>query len=276
MTTYFLSYARADGRVALRFADALIAGGVSVWVDQYDIRPSQHWDRAVETAVRACQGMIVMLSPRSAASPNVADEVAVAIGEAKQIIPILIEKCTVPLRMTRMQFIDATVDPEAALAKCLAIIGGTTSAGERTVPPDTRLAATVLANAERRLIGLIGPISTVLVRQAAGRATSEAELYEHLARSIADPADRESFLGWVAHGPSARPAPSGSPAGGEIDAADAAAVAAALVRHLGPIAPHLVNRERASAASRQDLCERLAARIPDESGRAAFLKEVGP
>ena len=47
MKTYFLSYARADERTALRFADDLIAGGVSVWVDQYDIRPSQHWGRAV-------------------------------------------------------------------------------------------------------------------------------------------------------------------------------------------------------------------------------------
>src|SRR5437764_7071487 len=68
MTTYFLSYARLDERVALRVADALIAAGVSVWVDQYDIRPSQHWDRAVETAVRGCEGMVVILSPRSADS----------------------------------------------------------------------------------------------------------------------------------------------------------------------------------------------------------------
>jgi hypothetical protein len=268
MTTYFLSYARTDGRVALRFADDLIAAGVSVWVDQYDIRPSQHWDRTVETAVRACQGMIVILSPSSAASPNVADEVAVAIGETKDIIPILIEKCTVPLRMTRMQFIDATADYEGALKKCLAAIGARGTVAEPTV--GARLPAEVLADAERRLIGLIGPIAAVLVRQAGGRAKSRVELYEILAKSIGDPADRESFLSWVGDAPDA----SAAPGAGAIDTADGDAIARALVRHLGPIAAQLVSRERAAAGSRSDLCQRLAARIPDEKDRAAFLKEV--
>ena len=123
MKTYFLSYARTDAKVALQFADDLIAAGVSVWVDQYDIRPSQHWDQAVETAVRSCEGLVVILSPRSAASPNVADEVSVAINAGKDVIPILIEACTPPLRMTRMQFIDATSDRAGALRRCLAAIG---------------------------------------------------------------------------------------------------------------------------------------------------------
>ncbi len=108
MTTYFLSYARADQEVALRFARDLISVGFSVWVDQFDIRPSQHWDRAVETAVRSCDAMIVILSPASAASPNVADEVTVAIDGGKRLIPILVQACALPLRMSRRQCIDAT------------------------------------------------------------------------------------------------------------------------------------------------------------------------
>src|SRR5262249_18754498 len=93
MTTFFLSYARTNQEIALRFADALIEAGVSVWVDQYDILPSQHWDQAVETALRGCRGMLVMLSPASVASPNVADEVAVALESGKQVVPVLIEPC---------------------------------------------------------------------------------------------------------------------------------------------------------------------------------------
>lgn len=275
MTTYFLSYARADGRDALRFADQLIAAGVSVWVDQYDIRPSQHWDRAVETAVRACQGVIIMLSPSSAASPNVADEVAVAIAEGKDIIPILIEKCTVPLRMTRMQFIDATVSREAALKKCLAVIGERGTLGEASPPASAALAPEVLADAERRLIGLMGPISAVLVRQAGGRAKSRVELYELLARSIADPIDRESFLGWVGETPGPGRVVTPRTAAGGFDPADTAAIVSALIRHLGPIAAQLVSRESARAASRRELCQALATRIPGERDRAAFLKEVG-
>src|ERR1700752_5353008 len=108
MKSYFLSYARLDEAIALRVANDLIAAGVSLWVDKYDIRPSQHWDRAVETAVRGCQGMIVILSPHAAASSNVADEVSIAIEDGKELIPILIAACTLPLRMTRMQYLDAT------------------------------------------------------------------------------------------------------------------------------------------------------------------------
>src|SRR5215469_6304069 len=124
MKTYFLSYARADEAIALKFADDLIAAGVQVWVDQYDIRPSQHWDRAVEAAVRSCEGMTVVLSPRSAASAAVADEVSVAIDMKKELIPILIEPCVLPLRMTRMHFIDAARDYDSALRRCLAAILG--------------------------------------------------------------------------------------------------------------------------------------------------------
>lgn len=287
MTTYFLSYARLDEGIALRLADKLIAAGVSVWVDQYDIRPSQHWDRAVETAVRGCQGMIVILSPRSAASPNVADEVSVAIDGGKDLIPILIEPCTIPLRMTRMQFIDATKDPEAAIGRCLAAVR---AKGEDAPPsrPDApsqapaKLPAEVLRDAERRLTSFMGPIAGLLVRQAAGKADSQAELYEALARSIANPADRKSFLDWITEHrpagqvvtPRATRIPEGPPAPDAITAREIDAVTAALARHLGPIAAQLVARERRGATCAADLCDRLAGRIASEKERAAFLKEA--
>ncbi|MDB5499855.1 MAG: hypothetical protein JWP28_3886 [Phenylobacterium sp.] len=286
MTTYFLSCARLDERIALRIADELIAAGVSVWVDQYDIRPSQHWDRAVETAVRGCQGMIVILSPRSTASPNVADEVSVAIDGGKEVIPILIEPCTLPLRMTRMQFIDASKDRDGAVRRCLAAI--------RAKEPDaaapdqdaghapSRLSAEVLRDAERRLTSFMGPIAGVLVRQAAGKATTAVDLYETLAGSIANPLDRKSFLDWITEHrpagqvvtPRATKVPEGPPAPGGITPEEIDAITGALTRHLGPIAAQLVARERRAAASRHDLCQRLAARIAGEKDRAAFLKET--
>lgn len=285
-TTYFLSYARADAVQALRLADDLIAAGVSVWVDQYDIRPSQHWDRAVETAVRACAGMIVILSPRSVASPNVADEVSVAIDDGKILIPVLIETCVLPLRMTRMQFIDASRDYDAALRRCLAAIQGRrpVAAPQPEAAPPSPLPAETLRDAERRLTGIMGPIAGVLVRQAAAGASDEASLYAALARAIPNPLDSESFLGWVGEtrGPgkvvTARaPPPDLPPPNGAslaISDTELQSIAQALTKHLGPIAGQLVNREKAGAESREALCARLAARIADARDRAAFLKEV--
>jgi len=286
MNTYFLSYARADETIALRLADDLIAAGVQVWVDQYDIRPSQHWDRAVEAAVRGCEGMIVVLSPRSAASPTVADEVSVAIDMRKDLIPILIEPCVLPLRMTRMQFIDAGRDYDAALRRCLAVILGRTHAATSPPSPAARdaLPPEMLANAERRLTGFIGPIAKVLVRQAAARAASESELYVDLAAHLASEAERTSFLGWIAEPRSQSqvvtprsPPPGAAPPSGEVaftpEMLDA--ITRALTRQLGPIAAQLVARETRLAASREELCHRLSQRIPTERDRSTFLKETG-
>jgi len=64
---FFLSYSRRDQDFALRLAGDLRSGGASIWIDQVDIRPSDRWDRTVETAVRDCDGIVLILSPRSAA-----------------------------------------------------------------------------------------------------------------------------------------------------------------------------------------------------------------
>lgn len=289
MSTYFLSYARADQTVSLRFANDLIAAGVPVWVDQYDIHPSQHWDRAVETAVRGCQGLIVMLSPRSAASPNVADEVSVAIDDGKAVIPILIEACKPPLRMARMQFIDATHDYPAAVSKCLQTIRrqeATAFAESAPIAPAAgtiaSLPAQALSRAELRLTGLIGPVAGVLVRQAAAAAASEAELYQSLAKSIRDETARASFLAWIsepqATGEAVTPRMTPTASTGASEAAVApeqlAALAKALTQYMGPIAAHLVTREGKSGGSLDSLRQRLAERIADAKDRAAFLKEA--
>jgi hypothetical protein len=209
---YFLSYSRADEEIALRFADDLIAAGVCVWVDQYDIRASQHWDRAIEEAVRRCGGLLVILSPRSARSVNVADEVAMAIDASKCVIPILIEKCAVPLRMTRLQLIDATSDYDHALRKCL----------------------------------------------------------DEIARScLPSPASRTADASDGAARPSPVPAPRA--AGPAMSPHESQRLCEDLAKFLGPIAPHVVRREAASASSIEHLRARLAEHIPNEDERRKFL-----
>ena len=277
MTTYFLSYSRRDQAIALRLADDLIASGVSVWVDQYDIQPSQHWDRAVEAAVRGCRGFIAVLSPASVASPNVADEVSVAIDDGKLIIPVMVERCTPPLRMTRMQYIDAITNYDDALRRCLvAIRNATTEAGavNSVLPPD------VLADAERRLTGFIGPIAPHLVSRAARRADTVEALYAELSMSLYDAADRKAFLSWLSgRDPLAQAtATAASPPVATIDLDEAARarLVHALTLYLGPIAPQLLKREQAQATTYDDLCQRLAARIPASGDREAFLKAATP
>jgi len=84
----FFSYARADAEFVLRLAKDLRSAGINLWMDQLDIRPGDRWDSAVEKALRACQYLLVILSPASVASQNVMDEVSAALESNKRIVPV--------------------------------------------------------------------------------------------------------------------------------------------------------------------------------------------
>mgnify|MGYP001268533497 CR=1 FL=1 len=102
----FLSYSRADSAFGLQLAGDLKAAGCQVWLDQLDIAPGYRWDRAVEEALAKAPLLLVILSPSSATSVNVQDEVAFALDEGKLIIPIFYVNCQIPLRLRRLQYID--------------------------------------------------------------------------------------------------------------------------------------------------------------------------
>lgn len=140
-TTIFVSYARADADVALKLAGDLKTAGVNVWLDQLDIPPGERWDRAVEEALERSKRLIVILSPTSVGSENVMDEVSYAIDEKKDIVPVIIERCRLPLRMRRFQFIDFTADYRSSLKKLLSVLNAETYPNEQVRDETTVLAS---------------------------------------------------------------------------------------------------------------------------------------
>jgi hypothetical protein len=106
----FISYSRADSEFALRLARDLKAAGAKVWLDQMDIVPGASWDNAVENALMAADCMLLILSPASAKSDNVRDEVSYALENGKTVIPVLYMDCVIPLRLQRKQRIDFRAD----------------------------------------------------------------------------------------------------------------------------------------------------------------------
>jgi hypothetical protein len=278
---YFLSYSRADEKIALRLASDLRERGVAMWLDQLDIRPSEHWDRAIERAVRECRGLVVTLSPRSVASDNVADEISFAIDSGKSVLPVMIERCTLPLRLTRMQVVDATDNYERALQQCVDELtrrDGTPAVLRAVAPPPVALDPGELSTAKQRLAQILGPIAGRLVDKTAARAGSIAELYQLLSANIPNPAEREGFLalGGVAAPQTAPPAPP-SPrqgAGAAIAKADVDAMAELMARYIGPIARVVVTRESRASVSVEQFRQQLAGHIPDQRERAEFLREA--
>ena len=296
MTEYFISYSRSDQAFALRFAQDLKNAGVDVWVDQFDIPIGQNWDRSVEAAVRDCKGFVVILSPRSAASEHVADEVACALEGNKHIIPILYEKCTIPMRLARLQFIDATSDYDGALARFQLIVRGApdASGSAATAPavsasrgasvgpakPAVRWDPALLAGAEQHLARHVGPIARLLVSKAAAAATNEAELYERLAHAVPDATERADFLRKLA-GASVGSEPAGTPRSASADEFSSAIsedllnrAGEVLIAHLGPIARYVVMNESREARNPEDLFQRLLVRIPNEKEKAELLRKL--
>lgn len=280
--SHFLSYSRADERFALRLANDLRAQGVSIFVDQWDIRPSEHWDRAIERAVDCCRGLVVVVSPRSIASDNVMDEISFAIEKRKAVLPVMIEKCVLPLRITRMHVIDGTGSYETALQQCLAELGRSPASAQPVSPSaraEPRLDPETVAAAKRRLAEILGPIAKILVDKAASQASSADELYSLLLEHIQTEEDRERFASGTAFSKRtpATPRPSTARAVAEqlaVEANDVEAIAAELTRYIGPIAPVVARRESRACTSLTELRQRLAALIPTDIDRAEFLRSV--
>jgi len=255
MSRYFLSYARGDAQFALRMADDLRAAGIDLWVDERDILPSQRWDRAVEAALRDCMAVVILLSPRSVASENVLDEVAFAMDHAKDVIPVLIEACDVPMRMNRLQRVDFTGDYQAALERCRSVLGQ--GQGKRTLDPD------VLRRAAEQLAVYLGPLAGKLVEVDAMQASDAASLYRLLATHIIEPAKRRAFL---QNAPGARLPTFDQPL---LDA-----VTLEVTRVLGPISPHLVRQASREAADSAELYQRLAGHVADVKQRQQLLERL--
>jgi hypothetical protein len=279
--TYFLSYSRADEGIALPFARTLREAGIAMWVDQFDIRPSEHWDRAIERAVRECRGIVVMLSPRSAASDNVADEISFALEHGKSVLPVMIERCSLPLRITRMQVIDATGDYDRALRQSIAVLQGKSAVPgpivERRQEPKGISDGAVLAAAKERLTHILGPIAGLLVDKEAARANSTGELYELLAQHIGSEKDRKRFLnspGMNTREPSSSPIEQKKVLQESVPPDEIVRLTSLLTHYLGPIATVIARREGAGAASSDELQQRLASRIPDGRDRADFLRQA--
>jgi hypothetical protein len=132
----FVSYSRADSPFAVKLASDLRANGASVWIDQLDIAAGARWDDAIEEGLRRSARVIVLLSPKAVASQNVLDEVSFAMDEGKTLVPVLVERCTVPMRLRRLQYVDFTSGYETALGRLLVTLGvARTSVSRVATPP---------------------------------------------------------------------------------------------------------------------------------------------
>jgi serine/threonine-protein kinase len=139
-----------------------------------------------------------------------------------------------------------------------------------------------LAEIERQLAPIVGPMARILVRNAATTTRSRQEMYRLLSSRLPTPEERQRFLG------TADATDLGSTVPGTANGVSSSDIASRpltaevthrasqlLARYIGPIATILTRRAAQTAADEAQLYSMLAEKLTDTVERERFLMEAG-
>lgn len=109
----FLCHAKEDANEVRTLYGVLAEAGFSVWMDEHDLVPGQEWRAAISERVRGCDIVLVCLSRRSVRKRGfVQKEIVCALDAADEqpegatfIVPVLLEECSVPVRLSRWHWV---------------------------------------------------------------------------------------------------------------------------------------------------------------------------
>jgi TolB-like protein len=87
----FISYSSKDREQAELLTELLTSAGLSVWIDKSGIDIATSWSKEIVQAIDNCKALVVLLSPSSVVSINVAKEVSLAAEQKKKILPLDLE-----------------------------------------------------------------------------------------------------------------------------------------------------------------------------------------
>jgi len=126
MKRAFISYARADYRLAQFFADLLKATGHRVWLDTADLRAGDSWPDKIREAIQDSDVVLGIISERSNSSQWVAEELELALrlgrsssahGETKpRVVPIVMKGTHLPAFLRHIHALELEA-PSAAGAE---------------------------------------------------------------------------------------------------------------------------------------------------------------
>ncbi len=110
MEHVFISYSREDTEYVALLVEELRENSHDVWLDTSDISGGTNWAEEIEKAISSSYALIVIVSKDSKKSEWVKKEIELAKKANKKfpIIPVLIDKSTLPRILARNQTIDFT------------------------------------------------------------------------------------------------------------------------------------------------------------------------
>ena len=123
-TRIFLSFAYEDSTEARRVARSLGDADFNVWLNEWHLTPGEDLDQAIGEAIRSSDKLVVLLSPRSVASPWVRSELEKALSARLDrrdidLIPALLAPCDVPEDLRARGMVDLTQDNPTGLQELI-------------------------------------------------------------------------------------------------------------------------------------------------------------
>jgi len=135
MTKVFISYSRQDNTFAHRLAQDLRNAGQTVWMDVSTLRAGQDWADEIDRAVRACDALILVVSPDSMKSEWVSKETILAMNLKKSIVPVICRQTDLPVHLVDIQYIDFQGRYNEALRQLVQVLSALSATGSPPAGP---------------------------------------------------------------------------------------------------------------------------------------------
>lgn len=125
----FMSYSRDDVLFARDLMAGLEKGGIRVWFDVRELLVGEDYRMATEKGLRECSHCLVVVSPYSMKSPEVARELAIADRVGTPILPVILQDSVLPEALGYLQWIDFRFQFDAPLFALITQLHGRTAPG---------------------------------------------------------------------------------------------------------------------------------------------------
>jgi DNA-directed RNA polymerase specialized sigma24 family protein len=128
MSRVFISHSSEDCPFVEReILPLLKKNGIDTFYSPLDIRAADQWERRLRTGLQQCDWFLVVMSPRSAASPWVTREVSWAMEKRRgRLIPVLMQECadgTWHVGFSELQYIDFRKNKRVAKTQLISLFG---------------------------------------------------------------------------------------------------------------------------------------------------------
>ena len=111
----FISYATPDLAYATTVKALLASLGFRSYLAEYDLRPGESFDRLMQE-LRSAQVLLVLWSEHARVSDWVPQEVGVAIGAGRLVLPVALdERSRPPAFLAKLKYVNAHKDPMGSL-----------------------------------------------------------------------------------------------------------------------------------------------------------------